>query len=98
METSVATFNGREYNRNVWALLGGSMPFSISEYNPALSRLIPAAVSLLLHVTLPRVLPAVSIPVTAENEGAPISWTSVTVARSLGPNVANEDPDITEAD
>jgi len=98
METSAATFNGREYNRNVWALLGGSMPFSISEYNPALSRLIPAAVSLLLHVTLPRVLPAVSIPVTAENEGAPNSWTSVAVASSLGPNVANEDPDIPEVD
>lgn len=72
--------------------------FSISEYHPALSRLIPTAVSLLLHVTLPRALPAVSIPFTTENEGAPISWTSIAIVRSLGPNVGNGEPDITEVD
>jgi hypothetical protein len=71
---------------------------NISEYNPTLSRLIPTAVSLLLHVTLPRALPAVSIPVTAENEGAPISYSSIAVARWLVENVGNGDPVTVEVD
>jgi hypothetical protein len=69
--TSVASDNRRSQKWQGGSFWEAAYVFHISAYNPVLPRLIPAAFALLLCVTLSCLVPAVSVPVTARNEGIP---------------------------